>query len=95
MSYRIGQGILGSPDVQISIAKQEILPSPPANWTYPYYFYKLSFMNIDEPCHISINNGNWIYLDKFMGLNTDHKDMLVHSLRIQEGNIKFYWIGCF
>ena len=95
MGVRVGSGYLGSPDIQISVAEQEILPNPPRNWLGKYNFYKFSFMNLNNACHISINNGDWIYLASFIGINTDYVDLPIFSFRIQENNISYYWIGCY
>lgn len=71
----IGYTVIGSPNLETSVAGQEICPSPTV------YF---SILN-NQDCHISINGGEYIYVRAYQGLQID----IVKSCRIQESGIQF------
>jgi hypothetical protein len=83
---------LGSQDVQTSVSGVECLPQKPIDWTLPYYFKKISFVNLAD-CHISINGGNYIYLKGNDGVSTELGDSPIYSIKIQENGIQYYYLG--
>jgi hypothetical protein len=94
MAFRIGNGYLGSNNLQTSIGNTEILPTPPSDWTEPYNFYKFSFKN-DQDCHIIINSGNQIFLRANQGFEMNEIDETITSFKIVESGITFNWIGTY
>jgi hypothetical protein len=91
---RIGEGYLGSPDIMVSAANQEVVPTAPVSWTLPYQLYKFSFYNT-EVCHVSINGGDWIYLKAGQGFNSELNDANITSFKIQEAGIHYNFIAAF
>ena len=94
MSYKIGNGYIGSDSIQTSVANQEIIPASPLGWTHGYSLYKFSFIN-DQDCTIKINNGNPIFLRMNQGFNTEKEDAPITSFKIVEGQKTFSWIGAY
>jgi hypothetical protein len=94
MTYRIGSGYLGSPNIETSVANAEIIPAKPSNWTVGYKFYKFSFLN-QSACHVSINGGNQIYLSENQGFTITEVDQPIESFKVIEGNIKYQWLGAY
>ncbi|MED1863213.1 hypothetical protein P4V41_07075 [Fictibacillus nanhaiensis] len=92
MSYKIGQGYLGSGSLQVSTANQELVPNPPSNWTVKYNLYKFSFDNTN-PCSIRINGGSPIHLRGGQGFEVTHVDAPIWSFVIVEAGIEYNWIG--
>lgn len=87
-NYRVGignVGYIGSPDLMVSEANQEVIPVGKT-------VYKISIGFMDSPCHISINGGTPMYLnaDQFeMGV----EDQWLTSFKIIEAGIRYYYIG--
>ena len=91
--------IIGSKDLTISTAMQEIIPEAPENWTVSVVLRDMSFYN-SEACHIILNGksdidgeDNIIYLRAGQGLNIDEKDIDIHSFVIVESGIPFNFVG--
>ena len=78
-----GSSIIGSEDLQVSVAGQEILPKSVVNF---------ELLN-NQNCHISINNNSYVYLRGNQGVQTTMDDFIVYSVKIQEDGIVFNWIG--
>ena len=89
---RYTHGIFGSSDVQASVANAEILPSPPAEWNFPYPFYKFKFYNLAD-CHIIINGGQPIFIPAYTNFFTEDGDKIITSFKIQESGVNFTWVG--
>jgi hypothetical protein len=94
LGYRIGSGYLGSSQIETSVANQEIVPSPPVNWTLSFALYKFSFVN-RESCHVVINNGNSIFLDANQGFDMAEIDVPIRSFKVVEAGINFNWLGAY
>jgi len=92
MGVRIGSLYLGSPNIQTSVANEEIVPVKPANWTMGYSFYKFDFLN-KSSCHIIVNNGDPIYLEANNGFSTTEVDAIISSFKVVESGILFQWVG--
>ena len=80
---RNSEKFIGSAALETSVAAQEIIP------TIQYgVIYDFEMLN-DQACHISVNGGSYIYLRAEQGIQLD----MVTSLKIQENNITFNWVG--
>lgn len=91
-----GSGYLASENLQTSVAGQQIIPNPPSNWSMGYHLYKFSFMNVDQDCHVLMNdNPTQKYLVAGMGVNVDQIDAPIYSFKILEDGIKFCWFGAY
>lgn len=86
-NFRIGSGYLGSPDIETSVADQEIIPIGKT-------LYKFS-MKILQDAHISINNGTPIYMAANSTFETGVEDQWVYSLKFTENGIKYHWVGAY
>lgn len=95
MSFRIGQGYIGSDSLKTSVAGAEIIPNVPSNWTGKYNLYKFSFDNAEQPCSVKINGGNQIYLKAGQGFEIQKEDAPIWSFVIVEAGIKYNFIGAF
>jgi hypothetical protein len=94
MGTQIGQGYIGSANLETSVANVEILPTP-SGWStgMVYTINKFSFYNT-EACHITINDASAsIYLRAGQGFSTDITDKLITSFKIVENNIHYNWIA--
>jgi hypothetical protein len=89
-----GNGYIGSSSLQTSTANQEVIPSPPAGWTFGYFCYKFSFMN-DQDCHVKINGGDQIFLRAGQGWQMDQNDKPISSFIIVDSTITFNWFGAY
>lgn len=89
-----GNGYLGSPSMQPSSANQELVPAPPANWTYGYKLKKFSFNN-EQNCTVRINGAVTIFLKAGQGFEVSHDDFPITSFKIVEANVTFNWIGSY
>jgi hypothetical protein len=94
VGFRLGSNYLGSSDIQLSSANQEIIPLPPAGWTGKYNFYKFSFFN-EQSVKVKVNGGNPIYLQANQGFNIDQVDAPIYSFVIVDAGITFNWIGAY
>jgi hypothetical protein len=95
MSLRLGSGYIGSSSIQTSTSNQQIIPTPPSNWTLGYNCYKFSFVPLSS-CSVQINNGQPIYIDADSGgFYTDHIDAPIWSFVVIESNIQFYWMAAY
>jgi len=77
-NYR-GTVIVGSADLQTSVAEAEIITSPLLNF---------EILN-DQECHMSFNGSDYIYVRALQGVALD----VVRSCKIEEGDITFNFIG--
>lgn len=92
MGYIIGSGFLGSPTILTSEASEEIIPTPPAEWSKGYSVYKFRFKNTSD-CTVSINGGTPILIDAAEGFETDYRDAIITSFVIQEAGVNYSWKG--
>ena len=83
--YNIGNGYIGSPNLETSTLNMELIPNK-------IILYRLTLMN-DQDCHISINDSDWIFIRGGQGFSTEPDDDNLHSFKIQETGITFNWIG--
>lgn len=89
---RIGNGFLGSSTITTSEANEEIIPSPPVEWSKGYSVYKLNFNNAND-CTVSINGGDPILLVANERFKTDSEDAVITSFVIQESGVNYSWVG--
>lgn len=88
MRYVVGLGYDGTENPVISVGSENIVSEGKK-------MYKLSLANMAD-MHVEINdNGKWLYIPANMGLDIDHRDAPIHSLKIQEDGIQYYWIGAY
>ena len=73
---------------------QEILPSPPPEWSMPYTFEKLSFYN-ETGCSVVINNKYTIWLSAGRGFEVGYEDVPVFSFVVVEKNTPYEFIGSY
>jgi hypothetical protein len=78
-----GGYMIGSPNLQNSVAGQEILPKPVVNFE----------LCNDQECHISINDEDYIYYRANQGVRSTLNDFIIKSVKIQEDNKTFNWVG--
>lgn len=94
MALRLGSGYIGSTEVQVSTANQEVVPPKEEGWTHGYNFYKFAFYN-DQDCSVKINNKNTIFLRATQGFSMDQVDSPIFSFVIIEPNISYNFIGTY
>lgn len=98
MSYQIGKGYFGSPDIETTTAaNQEILQKylPTVSYggrTVYAGAYKLSFKP-QADCHIKINGGANIFMEANTTFNTDYYDLPITSIQIVENAIPYILAG--
>jgi hypothetical protein len=92
MAHRIGNGFLSSDGVETSVANQEIIPSPPANFTKPYSLYKFTFYNL-APVNVKINDQFTIFLDAYQNFEIEEIDKPIVSFEILDAGVQYNWIG--
>ena len=86
-------GIIGSSELETSVAGAEIVPSPPVEWVNANYsFNKFEFVN-DQACTVIVNNSDPIYLRASQGFKAEKRDMNITSFKVVEGAITYNWIG--
>lgn len=90
----MGNGYLGSSNIQSSVAGREIIPASPSNWTGGYRVRKLSFDN-EQNCTIILNGTTTIFLKAGLGFEMDYEDASITSFVIVESGINYTWIGAF
>lgn len=86
----IGQGFSGSEEKQTSVEDEEVLTDLVNE--DGYYNFSLQVFN---DCHISVNGSPYIYLNANTTFETDSKDVPIKSLKIQENDIQFIWLGAY
>jgi hypothetical protein len=79
--------VYGSPDLELSTAGKEIIPSRFANMNEGINYFKLYIGK--SPCHISFNKGNFVYLEA----NQIFEIEWAYSCVILENEIPYHWIG--
>lgn len=100
MSFIIGKGYFGSPDVETTLAaNEEVLQKylPPVSYGGVASFkgaYKLSFKPLAD-CHFSINGKNAIFWEADIVFNTDYYDLPINSIKIVEAGINYTITGAF
>jgi hypothetical protein len=95
MGNRFGSGYIGTDTLKTSVAQQELIPSPPANWNTKYSLYKFTFMN-DQDCSVLINgNLSAIFLRAGQGFDTDDSDAPIYSFKIVETGITYNFVGAY
>lgn len=77
--------LVGSANLEFSVAAEEILPRGKAVQDFCIY--------VDTECHISINNGDYVYMrgGQLFNIVTGHVD----SCRIKEDGVTYNWCGTF
>lgn len=75
----LGTVVCGSADLQTSVANEEILDAR---------YINLELYN-DSDCHVKINGGEYIFIRALQGISVD----IANSLKIEEDNKTFNWIG--
>lgn len=86
----IGSGYSGSENKQTSVAGAEVLTN--LEDSSGYYNFSLQ---VYGDCHISVNGLPYIFLPANTTFETDSKDAPVTSLKIQENDVQFIWIGAY
>jgi hypothetical protein len=95
MGNRFGSGYIGTDTLKTSVAQQELIPSPPVNWTVKYSLYKFTFMN-DQDCSVLINgNTTAIFLRAGQGFETTDSDAPIYSFKINESGITYNFVGAY
>lgn len=92
MAKRIGVGYKGTNALKLSSSMQEIVPSPPANWTIKYNFYRFSFMN-NQDCTVIVNGQETIFLPAGRGFEVSEIDAPITSFVIVEAGVNYYFIS--
>lgn len=77
-----GSMVLGSEDIEISVAGAEIIPEGSGR------VINFQLLN-DDDCHININNSGYKFIRAGQGVAIP----VVKSVKIQEAGIEFNWIG--
>ena len=83
---QIGGFFSGSSQIETSKAGENIIPDNMS-------FYKYSFMNPEQNCTVSINESEPIFLQAGMGFTMDQVDARIHSFRVLENDIRYFWVG--
>ena len=91
---RIGSGFISSKGLETSLTNQELIPSPPDNWTMGYKIYKFSFIN-DMNCTCVINGNYTVFLRAGQGFSTSEVDAVITSFRIVESGVKYNFVGAY
>ena len=78
----------GSSSIQTSTLGQELVNLQSPNSA----FGKFSFMN-DQPCSVSINNSDFLFLRALQGFDCEKRDYSINSFIIKESGITYNWIG--
>ncbi len=86
----IGQGFSGSGSKLTSVADEEVLLN--LEDEEGYYNFTLQVFN---DCHISVNGSPYIFLNANTTFETDSKDAPIKSLKFQENDIQFIWLGAY
>ena len=82
---------LGSEELQVSTANQEVIPNPPADWTIGYFLKVFSFVNFAD-CTVLVNNESKLFLKAGQGFNASEK-LPISSFKVIESGIEYNWIG--
>ena len=86
----LGRGYSGSGSKLTSVAGLEALTN--LEDESGYYNFSLQVYN---DCHISVNGSQNIFLSANNTFETDSKDAPVKSLKIQENDVQFIWVGAY
>lgn len=85
--------IIGTEQVESSVAGENIIYDTPENWSYgKYIFYRFQIL-VYEDCHISVNGGDYFFMKKNRGFSTNEGDFPINDVRIKEDGITYEWIG--
>lgn len=91
----LGTGYIGSPEVQTSVANEEIIPLTPENWTRERYKIVRFSFRASQDCSIKVNEGNIIFIEAGKEFSIDEDIPAITSFKIQESGIEFTWAGVF
>jgi hypothetical protein len=86
----IGRGFSGSGNKLTSVANAEVFTN--LEDTNGYYSFSLQ---VFTDCHISVNGAAFFFLTANTTFETDSNDVPVKSLKFQENNVQFLWIGAY
>ena len=84
MTNQYSKIVTGSPGLETSAAEAEII-SRKGITDFTLF--------VDEPCRVSVNYGDWVYIRGKFAVNVDGG--LIQSCRIKEANIPFSWVGVY
>lgn len=82
---RIGSNFDGTDKIKTSIANEEILPNDKS-------FYKFALM-VKQDTKVSINDSSPIFIESGVGFSTDQIDSVIHSFKILDNGVPYYWMG--
>lgn len=98
---RYGSGYIGSSELQVSVAMQEILPNTNHQGLGLNSLYSFAFRNT-ENCHVIINGkkgtgegGVQLYLREGQGFSMELGDSPIHSFVVVESGVHFNWVGAY
>jgi len=86
----IGKGFSGSGSKLTSATGLEVL----TNLEDSSGYYNFSLQVFDD-CHISVNGSSYIFLNANTTFETDSKDVPIKSLKFEENDIQFIWLGAY
>lgn len=89
-----GSGYLGSKQVEVSVANQEVVPPKPEKWSHGYSLYRFEFLNMDD-CRILVNGETELFRLAGQGFKMDEIDKEIKSFIVVTPNIRFMWNGNF
>lgn len=82
---------MGSSELMLSQARQQVIPEKPEDWTHGYAYKNFSFIN-KNACTVEINGGQPIFLDIEQGFESNGGNPIT-SFVIVESGIEYQWIG--
>lgn len=94
MKIPYGVEFLGTDKIETSTANQEVLPTPPSEWTTGHNLYKFSFRN-DQATNVIINGKTNIHLKEGQGFESGINDPTIRSFVIVNAGVKYQWIGAY
>lgn len=87
--------IIGSANLQISVANAEIVPNSPETWINVVYSFKeFDFLN-DQDCHIIVDGADAIFLRANQGFKYSSEINRIKSFKIVEAGIGYNWLACY
>jgi len=87
-----GNGYLGSQELQTSKVNEEVIPSPPVNWTSGYMCGRFEWAN-DQDATVIINGKTKVFIRLGFGFKADLKSEPIHSFIIETPDVTFTWIA--
>ena len=88
----MGNNYLASDRKLVSEEMEEIIPSPPEDWTVPYVLKAIQVIN-DKDCTFIINEKTRVFSEAGCGLNISSPNTKITSLKIEESGIEYMWMG--